>query len=81
LEDLERLYSEVDDYGWYQGVFETKIRDIYPQYGVKLLRAVREAFPKSPDSPALRPGQAVERMEKIAPGFRKWAEVFNSAPK
>jgi hypothetical protein len=25
LEDFERLYGEVDDYGWYQGMFEARI--------------------------------------------------------
>jgi hypothetical protein len=79
LEDLERLYSGVDDYGWYQGMFEVHIREMYPEYGLKFLRAIREALPRSPDSPALTPRQVLERVEKIAPGFEKWAEGFRPA--
>jgi len=79
LEDFERLYSGVDDYGWYQGMFEVQIRAMYPEYGLKFLRAIRDALPRSRNSPALSPSQVLERVAKITPGFEKWAEGFHTA--
>jgi hypothetical protein len=41
LEDFERLYDEVDDYGWYQGLFEIHIQQVYSQLGLQFLSDVR----------------------------------------
>ena len=40
LEDFERLYGRVDDYGWYQGHFETRIREIYPTQFLQRLEKI-----------------------------------------
>jgi hypothetical protein len=56
-------------------MFEVHIREMYPQDGVKFLRAVREVLPQSPDSASLSPREVLERVEKIAPGFSQWAEA------
>jgi len=87
LEDFERLYSDVDDYGWYQGMFEARIREIYPELGLKFLSDLRKQFPQAGEADYLaplerrmKPAELVGRLEKIAPGFEKWAEAFRSAP-
>jgi len=88
LEDFERLYSGVDDYGWYQGMFESRIREIYPELGLKFLSDLKRSFPQSGDSRTpngppktkMTPAQLLEQLEKIAPGFQKWAAAgFSSA--
>ena len=87
LEDFERLYTRVDDYGWYQGMFEQGVREMYPRLGSKFLRDLKEAFPRSPGQRAseeervatrVKPAELIRRLDRIAPGFRKWAEEFNS---
>jgi len=84
LEDFERLYSDVDDYGWYQGMFESRIREIYPQLGLKFLSDLQRELPlttanidRKPVATRMKPAQLLERLEKIAPGFQKWATEFN----
>jgi hypothetical protein len=87
LEDFERLYSRVDDYGWYQGMFEQRARETYLRLGLKFLRGLKEAFPRSPEQRAseeepfatrMKPAELLGRLDRIAPGFQKWAEEFNS---
>ncbi len=87
LEDLERLYTGVDDYGWYQGMFEARIREIYPRSGLKFLIDLRRDLPLTDSSPGyaapvrsrMPPQELIERLEKIAPGFKEWAVGFNSS--
>jgi len=87
LEDFEHLYMRVDDPGWYHGMFEAHIREIYPKFGLGFLSDLRKEFPLSGEPLAYSPperrlevGQIVERLDKIAPGFRAWLATFNSAP-
>jgi len=80
LEDFERLYSKVDDYGWYQGTFETRIREIHPKLGLDFLIDVKKEFPRSTNTgttPAMTPRQVLQRLERIAPGFEAWSATFN----
>lgn len=89
LEDFERLYSEVDDYGWYQGMFEARVRDICPQLGLKFLLDLKQRFPHSAGTPwneaplatRMKPAELLERLETIAPGFQKWGQEFSSTPR
>jgi hypothetical protein len=83
LADFERLYEEVDDYGWYQGMFETRIRELYPQKGLKFLKDLHKQFPAAaghartiPVPNPVPPEQALGELEKIAPGFETWAKGF-----
>ena len=89
LEDFERLYSRVDDYGWYQGMIEVRIRELAPLTGLRFLRDLKRTFPLQPGSKPwdvqpldtrMKPAALLEQLEKIAPGFQKWAEGFRSAP-
>ena len=88
LEDLERLYMTVDDYGWYQGMFETRVREIYPELGLTFLSDLRRDFPKNggsngfnaPPGTRLKPAEVLARLEKIAPGFQQWAAGFSPSP-
>lgn len=84
LEDFERLYDTVDDYGWYQGMFESRVREIYPRFGLKFLTDLKQMFPLAargtmlPDVAArMKPAELLERLETIAPGFQKWTEAFS----
>jgi len=88
LDDFERLYDNVDDYGWYQGMFESRIQEIVSTLGVKFLSDLRKRFPLQPGKSweakpldvRMKPAALLEQLEQIAPGFQKWAEGFDSAP-
>ena len=45
LDDFERLYIRVDDYGWYQGMFERRIQELYPKMGLQFLKELKRLFP------------------------------------
>lgn len=87
LADFERLYFLVDDYGWYQGMFERRIQEMYPQAGLQFLKDLKRELPRTvpiPDGVSipdqivnrLAPEVVVERLEAIAPGFLAWAKGF-----
>jgi hypothetical protein len=84
LADFESIYGRVDDYGWYQGMFEVRIREIYPELGLRLLSDLRREFPKTggsyfsdvPLEARMKPEEVLGRVEKIVPGFQQWAAGF-----
>lgn len=81
LADFELLYERVDDYGWYHGMFEMRIRELYPRMGIGFLEQLRTAFPSASHpagegTPTLSSGFVLEKLEVIAPGFLIWAEGF-----
>lgn len=87
LEDFERLITQVDDYGWYQGMFEARIREIYPKLGLRFLTDLRKGLPRTDESPSffaplatrMKPEELLRRLETISPGFQKWvADGFSS---
>jgi hypothetical protein len=83
LADFENLYFRVDDYGWYQTQFAMQAVRVNREMGVGFLKEVRQVFPaatKNEWSMGLPPEEALARLEKIAPGFVKWAEVFREGP-
>lgn len=89
FEDFERLYNEVDDYGWYQGMFEARVREICPQLGLKFLGDLKQRFPRTagttwneePLATRMKPAELLEQLETIAPGFQKWGQEFSSTPR
>jgi len=88
LEDFERLYSDVDDYGWYQGMFELRVREVCPRLGVGFLRDLKQRLPLQPGTELkwkpldarMKPAVLVQELDKITPGFREWAVGFRAAP-
>ncbi|NLH73568.1 MAG: hypothetical protein GX456_10990 [Verrucomicrobia bacterium] len=81
LADFEKLYSRVDDYGWYQAQFLTQAQEVQSKLGLKFLKEVKRLFPANSENSAaegtpLTPEESLTRLEDISPGFKKWAEVF-----
>jgi hypothetical protein len=81
LADFERLHAEVEDVGWYQGMFELRIRELYPDKRLEFLKELQAHFPlrnasSREQSRKLSPKEVIEILERIAPGFRQWAEGF-----
>jgi hypothetical protein len=83
LADFDWLYMGVDDVGWYHGMFETRIRELYPEMGLQFLKELRRRFPAAagdhkgvPVPDPVPPEQLLEELEKIAPGFKEWARGF-----
>ncbi len=76
LQDFEKYYVRVgaDNYGWYQANFERRANDLFEEQGFSFIRELKENFP---EGEGRLPHEVIlERLEKIAPGFRDWAEVF-----
>ena len=75
LEDFERLYSGVgaDNYNWYQGRFSDRVLEVFPAARLEFIRKVRDAFPRQANE-KLTPEQVLNRVEKIHPGFKAWAD-------
>lgn len=87
LADFERHYFLVDDYAWYQGMFEQRIREMYPQAGLQFIKDLKRVLPRTVPIPEgvsipdqvvnrLPPEAVVEKLEAIAPGFKTWAAGF-----
>jgi hypothetical protein len=74
LEDFERLYFGVgpQNYVWYQAQFQELARRAYDAKGLGFLREVRAAFPQTETAP-MSMETALERLERIQPGFQAWA--------
>jgi hypothetical protein len=86
LADFEEPYLKVDDYLWYQGMFCERAKAVCDQRGVGFLKDVKREFPAdsthaSGEQSKIAPGEALLRLDKIAPGFVKWAEVFQEDAK
>ena len=47
LADFERLYAQVDDYEWYQGMFASCIQELYPKLGLQFLKELQHQCPES----------------------------------
>ena len=67
-----------DDYGWYQLHFKKRAEDVYKAQGLAFLQRVREAFPSTVHThwdidERLTLEETLARLEKISPGFVKWA--------
>jgi hypothetical protein len=88
LADFERLYFLVDDYAWYQGMFERRIQEMYPQAGLQFIKDLKRALPRTASIPdgvsipdpvvnRLAPEVVVEKLDAIAPGFQAWAKGFH----
>ncbi len=87
LADFERLYLLVDDYGWYQGMFERRIQEMYPQTGLQFIMDLKRILPRTAGIPdgvsipdpvvnRIAPEVVVQKLEAIAPGFQAWAKGF-----
>jgi len=82
LPKTDTLYDRVDDYGWYQGQFESHITQLYPRMGLQFLKELHRRFPasgavhESPSPTPMTPEQVLEELETFAPGFVTWAKVF-----
>ncbi len=74
LEDFDRLYFGVGarNYVWYQAQFQQMARRAYEAKGLGFLREVRAAFPQTDTAPVSME-TALERLERIQPGFQAWA--------
>jgi hypothetical protein len=80
LADFDRLYFGVgpENYFWYQGVFATRVTEVFDRHGLGFLSAVRESFPASDNGtqppPAYSSDEVFAALERIDPGFMAWAE-------
>jgi hypothetical protein len=84
LTDFERLYMDVDDPGWYHGMFERHIQELYPKMGIQFLKELHNRFPaadpekENPTHNPVSPEEVVSQLEKFAPGFESWAKGFQN---
>jgi hypothetical protein len=77
LDDFDARYDQLQqefpgNYGWYQLALDQRVIEIYAQSGVEYLREVRKQFPEG--APTLDNAQLLNKLEKISPGWKAWAE-------
>lgn len=80
LEDFEEYYVRVgaDNYGWYQANFESKANDLFEERGFSFIRELKANFPKGEGK--LSNEVIINRLDKMAPGFEEWSNVFEEKP-
>jgi hypothetical protein len=71
LEDFDRLYFSVSNYGWYQAQFEKRAEDVYKAQGLAFLQRARDVLP--PTNQPIAVDEALKRLEQVSPGFVEWA--------
>jgi hypothetical protein len=71
LEDFDRLYLRVGNYGWYQAQFERRAAEVYKSEGLAFLQRARAALP--PTDRPMAVDEALRRLERVTPGFVEWA--------
>lgn len=81
LEDFEKYYSGVGaaNYGWYQAKFESMANELFEERGFSFIKELKDTFPKEEGN--LSNEEIIERLEKIAPGFKTWANSFKEETK
>jgi hypothetical protein len=77
LSDFEKYYVGVgpSNYGWYQGRFFARVAEVYDAKKLAFIKEVGVAFPAS-GSAVLPIDTVLDRLEKIAPGFKAWAATM-----
>jgi hypothetical protein len=83
LEDFEKLYFGVgvENYLWYQGKFQQQVAQVYRVKKLSFLKEVKATFPRVAvgvdwKEHALTISDTLQKLEKISPGFIRWAEEF-----
>jgi hypothetical protein len=82
LTDFEKLYSGVgpQNYCWYQAMFNLRVSEICSNQGILFLKEMKMEFPATPFRPKIKHMKhkdLLERLERIAPGFKKWVDAFD----
>jgi len=76
LKDFEQFYGKAmspDNINWYQAIFMQQVAEVSRSKGLGFLQTVRDAFPVA-ESDSVSAGTVLERLERIHPGFRAWAD-------
>ena len=73
LTDFETLYAGVgiENYIWYQGVFQRRVDAVFQAQGLDFLRLVKQALAENGDSKDSDP-LFLAMMEQISPGTQTW---------
>lgn len=71
LSDFEKLYVKVgvENYAWYQVVFLLRVKEVIEEADAKFVNHLLEAELKGENE-----NLGLDRMEKVHPGFYRWAE-------
>jgi hypothetical protein len=76
LEDFDRLYFGVSNFGWYQAQFEKRAADVYKAQGLAFLQRAKEVLP--PTNQPIAVDEALKRLEQVSPGFVEWAASLSA---
>jgi hypothetical protein len=68
---LEAIGGNGVRYSWFQFQFIRRAEQVYKAQGLAFFQRVRDAFP--PTSESISVQESLARLEKISPGFVKWA--------
>ena len=76
LDEFEKRYDDMpqETYGWFQGMFQMRLAELYEARGLAALNEFRQAGiieGRTYETPA----ELLARLEKVTPGFQQWAAL------
>jgi hypothetical protein len=76
LDVFEKRYDEIpqETYGWFQGMFHTRLAEVYENRGLEFLKDLRGAGVVA-GAKHDTASELIARLEKIIPGFQRWATL------
>lgn len=76
LNEFEELYAQVGvmDFMWFESALQIKANPLVEKRGVSFIRDLKKAFPEGTGN--LSNKEIIEKLDKMAPGFNEWAEIF-----
>jgi hypothetical protein len=82
LDEFNRLYVGVgiETYGWFQSHFNLGVTAMLPQKQDANWFEELRAAGLDKDSRSLTTSELVDRLDRIAPGLKRWAETLEAAP-
>lgn len=76
LDLFEKRYDDMpqETYGWFQGMFHTRLAEVYANRGLEFLKDLRAAGLVA-GAQYDTASELITRLEKISPGFQRWATL------
>jgi hypothetical protein len=82
LDEYERSTPTGREYARFQALFLARTRDVYAARGLQYLDDLAREFPKAAtrDEERLSNAEILRRLERLSPGFERWARSVGDGP-
>lgn len=81
LDVFEKRYDDMpqETYAWFQGMFHTRLAEVYEKRGLEFLKDLRAAGVVA-GAKYDTASELIARLEKVVPGFKRWATLVEGGP-